>query len=70
MVNLNISEKNLISQLKELNKKLKILNDRYFDWYSSTPGLNNIKNPRTYYDNLNEIPLIKRRIKNITYILQ
>jgi len=65
----DFSEEFFIKQLKELSVKLNILNDRYLNWYKNTPGLNNIKNPKKYYEDINAIPLIKRRIKNLKYIL-
>lgn len=65
----NITEDNLTKQLSEQKRKLKIVDDGYFQWVKNTPEANNVKNPKSMYRSLMKRKDIVNHISNIKYLL-
>ncbi len=64
------TESGLKKQYQEAVNKVELLNSRYDYWYKNTPGLNNIKNPKTEYEKLNNINALKSQISFLKDVLE
>lgn len=67
----NPRESFLIYELDRLKREIEIIDLRYPEWLvNQTPtSLSKVKDIKSYYNHLNEIPEKKKQIKTIEYLL-